>query len=138
VATFREAGGRAIVLLVVAATAMAVDPLPADTAGAPPRTDGTAASSGDDYARFLDLMREVARAEGRVSDLRKDRDEVLARLRAERDQAVQASPPPAPRDDGFAAHYSREQERFAGKIHAAEVRLEALRQQAAQARAGLP
>jgi len=102
----------------------------------------TPAPGTDPYDAYLSLMREVARAEGRVSDLRKERDEALTRLESQRtppaaDGAPSASPP-SPRDAQIDARIAQESEHFAREIAAAEAHLQALAQRAADLKATLP
>jgi hypothetical protein len=104
--------------------------------------DAAASPAADAYAAFIALMRDVARAEGRVSDLHKERDEALARLRAARRGDTNADGAPTADDRSWNRQIDERMDtlsaRYAADIAAAQARLKALQSQAAALRAQLP
>lgn len=114
-----------IALVVLPATGLAQ--APAQPASAPGQIDTAAQgpnNGADPYTAYVALMREIARAEGRISDLRKDRDEALAELR--RDWQGRGSPDAAAALD---ARIESVRERFAADIRNAQAALQTLEQQ---------
>lgn len=97
------------------------------------------AAAADAFAEWVALMREVARAEGQLSDLRQDRDEALARLQAGANRPWQRWPP-APEETADAPDPQAERAavaaRYAQQIAAAEARLAELQRRAQAARPG--
>lgn len=83
----------ALIAALIASTAPAAEPASSAAAGAEP---GTAAVPGIPMVEDIDalgpipLRREISRAEGRISDLRKDRDAELAALDAAAAEAQSA------------------------------------------------
>jgi hypothetical protein len=104
--------------------------------------DAPVSAAADPYAAFIALMRDVARAEGRVSDLHKERDEALARLRAARRDDTGADGAPTADDSSWNRQIDERMDtlsaRYAADIAAARARLKALQGQAAALRAQLP
>lgn len=103
---------------------------PAGCPGAGPVKAGSSAGQPDAYRRWIALKREIARSEGRISDLRKRRDAEGAHARA--------GSAPAPAADGAApstpsADASPEAAEaasyYADAIAAEQKRLDALRKQ---------
>ena len=104
--------------------------------------DAPVTPAADPYAAFIALMRDVARAEGRVSDLHKERDQALARLRAARRDDTGADGAPTADDRAWNRQIDERMEtlsaRYAADIAAARAHLKALQGQAAALRAQLP
>jgi len=136
----------ALVLIVVDTTIAAQTGRVMAAAGASPvsasTVDAPASPAADTYAAFIALMRDVARAEGRVSDLHKERDEALARLRAARRGSTAADGAPTTDDSSWNRQIDERMDklsaRYAADIAAAQARLKALQDQAAALRAQLP
>jgi hypothetical protein len=125
----------ALLALLPMSAAAATEPGSAAAArDGPAAADGRSAAA-DAFADFLALMREIARAEGRISDLRKDRDEALARLRAGAPPQPAGSQAAAPGDgpptDTLSARIDAVEARFAADMADAEQRLRSLEQQRA-------
>jgi hypothetical protein len=130
-------------LLALAAALLALLPMSAaaatEPASAAAEPDGPTAADGetaaaDAFADFLALMREIARAEGRISDLRKDRDEALARLREgaqPQSAGSEAAAGDRPQQDALATRTDAVEARFAADVADAEQRLRSLEQQRA-------
>ena len=136
----------ALVLIVVHTTIAAETARVMAPAGDSPvsasAVDAPASPGADTYAAFIALMRDVARAEGRVSDLHKERDEALARLRAARRDDRDADGAPTDDDRSWNRQIDERMDtisaRYAADIAAAQARLKALQGQAAALRAQLP
>ncbi|TVQ92431.1 MAG: hypothetical protein EA400_03690 [Chromatiaceae bacterium] len=104
------------------------------------------ALADDAFAEWMAMMREVARSEGHLSDLRKERDEALARLRADRHAASEVAAHPWQREPGEAGEVRNGQDleaeiaalaaRYAARIAAAEARFADLQRRARAARPG--
>ena len=96
----------------------------------------------DESAERDGEMRDVARAEGRVSDLHKERAVALARLRAARRGDTNADGAPTADDRSWNRQIDERMDtlsaRYAADIAAAQARLKALQSQAAALRAQLP
>jgi len=117
-----------IVLLLLPAPGLAQSPeQPASAPGQsdpPTQVPNNGAEAVDPYTAYIALMREIARVEGRISDLRKDRDEALAELRRNgQDRASTNAGPP------LDARIESVRERFAADIRDAQAALQALEQQ---------
>jgi len=138
----------AALVLIVVDTTIAAQTARVMAAGASPvsvsasTVDAPASPAADNYAAFIALMRDVARAEGRVSDLHKERDEALARLRAARRGSTAADGAPTTDDSSWNRQIDERMDtlsaRYAADIAAAQARLKALQGQAAALRAQLP
>ena len=136
----------ALALIVADTTIAAETPGIMSAVGASPvsaaAADAPVSPAADPYAAFIALMRDVARAEGRVSDLHKERDEALARLRAVRRDDIGADGAPTADDRSWNRQIDERMDtlsaRYAADIAAAQARLKALQHQAATLRAQLP
>lgn len=100
-------------------------PSSADAEAAEDRLD-TQQQRGELYAERIALQREIARSEGRISDLRKDRDEELARLQ-ETKHDDEARPSQALWNERQSGRQASLAARYRDEIAAEERRLERLR-----------
>lgn len=137
----------ALALIAIDTTiAAGTDGIAATRAGTSPvstaATDASVSVDVDPYAAFIALMRDVARAEGRVSDLQKERDQALARLQAARRDTGNDGGALTVTDAAWNRQIDDRMEalstRYAAKLAAAEARLSELQREAAALRAQLP
>ncbi|WP_462322913.1 hypothetical protein [Halochromatium sp.] len=81
----------------------------------------------DRYLRQIELQREIARSEGRISDLRKERDAKLRQLRASLNNA-EGRTTQSIWDTGVREQMAEVAARYASDIEAEQIRLERLLQ----------
>ncbi len=84
-----------------------------------------AEANSDRYLRQIELQREIARSEGRLSDLRKERDQKLLQLRASLNNA-EGRTTQSIWDSGIRAQMADIAARYNSDIEAEQIKLDAL------------